>query len=81
MRSDYLYDEALDDIISFFTSHAEEINPDKILDILEKSRCLKTVPIRAIHQQFMEIRKSNSCYFSLTTKEKEMWDDLFHFWE
>lgn len=80
MRSDYPYDEALNDLFSFFTFHAEEINPHKILDALEKSRYLKTVPIRVIHQKFMDIRKTNSCYFPLTTKEKEMWDDLFRFW-
>lgn len=81
MRSDYPYNEALDALIVFFCKRVKnDAAKKKLLDYLEECRKEKTVTFRYIHEQYMAYRKENADYEELTENEKELFDDLFHFW-
>lgn len=82
MRENYPYNEALDDLTIFFKKHIkDEIFLKKMLLVLDQSRERKTVPIRGIHEEFMQYRKKNTDYFSFSNDETKMWDDLLGIWQ
>jgi hypothetical protein len=81
MRKDYPFNEALDDLTVFFESHIKDEKFKKnLMEYIELCRKEKTVTMRSIHEEFFNYRKDSSDYSSFSEKEKEMLDDLFHFW-
>ena len=81
LRKDYPYDEALDDLEKFINRHVHHENVRReFFEILNESRYRRTVPMRGIHEKFIKYTKKYELYSPYTDDEKEMIDDLIHFW-
>jgi hypothetical protein len=81
LRNDYPYNEALDDLVTFFKLRIKnDFRKKELLGYLETCRREKTVTFRYIYEKFIEYTNENKDYEELTDKDKEMIDDLFHFW-
>lgn len=82
LREDYPYNEAIDDLISFFEeqiTNKEELK--KMLDLLEDSRRKHYLPMRYINVEFGKYLKNNPKDSKpLSKQENEMLGDLMHFW-
>lgn len=81
LRNSYPYNEALDDLVEFFNRRIKnDFRKKELLGYLEKCRKEKTVTFRYIYEKFIEYTNENKDYEELTDKDREMIDDLFHFW-
>ena len=81
MRTDYPYDEALDDITKFIVRCVKNAkSQNDLLDYLSKCRREKTVTFRYIHEQYIKYTNDNKDFSPLSDDDKDMIDDLFHFW-
>lgn len=81
LRNDYPYNEALDDLVAFFKLRIKnDFRKKELLGYLEKCRREKTVTFRYIYEKFIVYTNESKDYKKLTVKDKEMIDDLFHFW-
>lgn len=82
LREDYPYNEAIDDLISFFKermTNQEEL--EKMLDLLEECRKNQHLPMRHINVEFGKYLKNNPQDSKpLSEQENEMLGDLMHFW-
>lgn len=81
LRTDYPYDEALDDITDFIERRVKNAkSKQEILDYLKKCRQGKTVTFRYIHEQYIKYANENQDYLPISEQDNNMIDDLFHFW-
>lgn len=81
LRSDYPFDNALDDLKKFFNRRVKnDVAKKELLDYLEECRKEKTVTFRYIHEQYVKYTNDNKDYEALLDSDKKMIDDLFHFW-
>lgn len=81
LRQDYPYNEALDDLDSFIEKHiVHQDVKGEFKGIIEYARQQKTVPMRGLQDKLMKYRKIYSLYTPFTPEEREMMDDLIHFW-
>ncbi len=81
LRKDYPYNVALDDLETFIIKHVNNCKERKnFLDYFKLCRQEESLSFRYIHQEYMSYRKKTSHYSSHTQEEKEMIEDLFHFW-
>ena len=81
LRSDYPYDEALEDITDFFNRRVkDESTKSELFELLEKCRKAKRVSFRNIHNQYIKYTNDKKDYAPLSDEDKKMIDDLFHFW-
>lgn len=81
LRKDYPYDLAIDDFSKFIS----RVVKDKVVlkefsEILEDARSRKTFPMRGLHQKLMSYRRAKADYTTFTEEEREMIEDLMHFW-
>lgn len=80
-RTDYPYDEALDDLEALVGKYVSDSTTNKeLMDYLKLCRSNKTVTFRYIHEQIMNYRKEFSDYRKFDESESEMISDLMHFW-
>ncbi|WP_431627286.1 hypothetical protein, partial [Enterobacter roggenkampii] len=76
------YNEVLDYLIVFFNERVNSsIYLEKIMTLIEGSRCEKTVMKRAIYETYMQYVKQNKDGIKVIAGEKEMWIDLLHHWQ
>lgn len=81
LRKDYPYNEALDDLEEFINKHVvHEEHRNVLLEIINESRHRKTVPMRGIHEKFIEYVREYKINSALLSDEAEMIDELMHFW-
>ncbi|MAZ87638.1 MAG: hypothetical protein CL693_08330 [Cellvibrionaceae bacterium] len=81
LRTDYPYDEALSDIENLFRRTVkDEASRKDLLNYIEKCKKQKTVTFRHIHEKYVKYTNDYKDYPTLSSKDKEMIDDLFHFW-
>jgi len=81
LRQNYPYNEALDDFERFiekYISHQDV--KDEFNETISYARKKKTVPMKGLHDRLMKYRKQHQAYTSFTAEEREMMDDLMHFW-
>lgn len=82
MKDNYSYTQALDDIELFLRKHIKEQSElNTFIKILNDCRSRKTVPVRGVQQLFADYCKKYENFFTYSKDEKEMWDDLFYFWQ
>lgn len=80
-RSDYPCNEAIQDLEVFFRQHIMEPNElQKFLEYLVECKVASRIGFRFLHEKLMIYRKTYSDYFPFSDDEREMIDDLFHFW-
>ncbi len=81
LRTDYPYAEALNDMRDFFNTHVkDDASKKELLDYLEKCRKEKTVTFRHIYEKYIKYTNDNKDYTPLSDTDKNMIEDLFHFW-
>jgi hypothetical protein len=81
LRQDYPYSEALNDFENFIDKQVvHQYMKDEFKEIIDSSRQKKTVPMRGLQDKLMKYRKKYSLYTPFTPEEREMMDDLIHFW-
>lgn len=82
MKDDYPYDEAIKDLVNFFKTRIKNKSElDNLLAYLNLCAQNKNVPIRSIHQKFMDYCDKYHDYQEPLPGSKKMWDDLFYFWQ
>lgn len=76
------YNYALDILEIYFKQHIKSLlELHEMEEILKRSRERQTVPIRGIHQTFMDYRKKYQDYSIPTDEEKKMWGELLGIWQ
>jgi len=81
MTDELSYNQALNFLEVFFDRVIKDQNiKNEFKSIIKGAREEKTVPIRGLHEKLMRYRKEYNEYILFTEKEKEMIDDLMHFW-
>ena len=81
MRNDYPYQQAITDLRAFLSKKiADAKTLSELNDELDAALKRKTVPMRYINQKLFEYRKKHNDYSSFTDCERDMLDDLMHFW-
>lgn len=80
-RSDYPYLEAIEDLENFVQKYISDAQEKKeIMEYLEICRINKTVTFRHIHELIMNYRKKFADYRIFSQSDREMIQDLMHFW-
>ncbi|WP_096086540.1 hypothetical protein [Agaribacterium haliotis] len=80
-RSGYPCDEALDDLEVFFKNNISDTQAlADLLDHLIECRKAGRLGFRYIHEELMKYRKNHSDCFPFSEAEKQMINDLMHFW-
>lgn len=81
MLDEFPYEQALNDLEIFLNRVVMDQNiKNEFKLIIADARQRKTVPIRGIHEKLMQYRKEYKEYILFTDDEKEMIDNLLHFW-
>ncbi len=81
LRDDYPYDEAITDLEKIFDKTISDPCFRQEMQItLDKCRQAQSIPIRSIFERFIVYRKKTGDLTDLPQKDKELIDDLFHFW-
>lgn len=81
MLDELPYDQALNDLEIFLDRIVIDQNiNNEFKSIITDARQRKTVPIRGIHEKLMQYRKEYNEFIPFTDDEKEMLDNMMHFW-
>mgnify|MGYP000492079612 CR=1 FL=1 len=81
LRTDYPFDEALYDINDFINRRINNKNTKReLMDYLGKCRKGKIVSFRYIYEQYIKYTNDYTDFSPLSDDDKDMIDDLFHFW-
>ena len=81
LRKNYPYDLAIDDFSAFLDRVVRDTEALKeFKNILDDAGERKTFPMRGLHEKLMSYRKNNSDYTTFIDQEREMIEDLMHFW-
>lgn len=81
LRRDYPYNQAIDDFAVFLSRVVKDKSVlEEFTCILVDARKRHTFPIRGLHNKLMSYRRDSSDYTPFTEEEREMIEDLMHFW-
>ena len=81
LRNEYPYDEALNDFENFIEKQViHQHIKNEFNEIINSARQDKTVPMRGLQVKLMKYRKEYCLYTKFTSQEREMMDNLIHFW-
>ena len=81
LKKEYPYNEAIYDFLVFLKRVVDEQKClDEFTEILEDANKRQTFPMRGLHEKLMSYRKEHSDYKIFTMQEKEMIENLMHFW-
>ena len=78
---DYPCGEAINDLQVFLKRHIRDVNElNRFLDYLTECKNAGRIGFRFVHEELMKYREKYSDYFLFDSKERQMIDELFHFW-
>lgn len=81
LRKDYPYMEANND---FWELAKRVVKDEEVLEefrvIFGEAKANKTFPMRGLHKKLMDYRKKSGNYINFTQDERDMIEDLLHFW-
>ncbi|GLQ74338.1 hypothetical protein [Vibrio penaeicida] len=81
LRQSYPIQEAIRDLETIFDKTVTDADFRKELQIiLDLSKKSGRLPFRSIFEKFIAQRKKNQFYSDLPDEDKEIIEDLFHFW-